>query len=216
MIPGKLDPARRQTLANLVHAKLRAAIINGELAPGERLVETLLAKQLDTSRSPIREAIKRLEQEGLVSVSRLKIVVRSVPPSDVDDLFSIRCALEGMAALLATPKLTSGELDAMERLIDSMREAARQQDVLAVTELGNRFHRTFISASGNTRLQEMLGSIKDYVDRFRNVSTAHPGRGVTAVREHVAILDAFRARDAILAERLIREHISGARATLAD
>lgn len=216
MTAVKLEPLHRQKLADRVHADLRAAIISGKFAPGDRLVETHLAQQLAISRSPIREAIKRLEQEGLVSVSRLKVLVSSVPRSDVDDLFWIRCALEGLAACLAAPKLTEADLDAMHGLVNDMRKAASLQDVSGVSELGDRFHSVFLSASGNAKLLEMLTSIKDHVGRYRKVSTGRPGRSVKAVHEHVAILAAFRARNAVEAERLVREHILSARATLFD
>ncbi len=203
-------------LADRVHAYLRTGILSGQLAEGERVVEADLARQLQISRSPIREAIKRLEQEGLVVVDRLRVVVRDVPRSEIDDLFWIRSALEGLAALQATPRLTATDLEHLEHLCDAMQSAAGQGDAVALADLGNQFHGVFATASGNHKLGEMLRSIKEYVDRYRAVSAARPGRGQETITEHQQILAAFRARDAAAAEQLVRRHVLGAKRALLD
>ncbi len=201
-------------LADRVYALLRAAILKGDLAAGERVVEADLARQMGISRSPIREAIKRLEQEGLVVVSRLRIVVREVPPSEIEDLFWIRCALEGMAALLATPRLTAEELETMQSLCDAMDGAANRSSVTELSAFGDQFHGIFLEASGNPRLRATLKEIKEYVDRYRNISAGRPGRSYETVSEHRRILAAFRSRNSAEAERLVRDHVLAAKRAL--
>jgi DNA-binding GntR family transcriptional regulator len=203
-------------LVDRVHSYLRKAILSGELRPGTRVVETELAKKLGVSRSPVREAVSQLEQENLVVISGLRVMVGEVSPAEVDDLLWIRCALEGLAARLATQKLELKDLQTMRGLCGAMRTASERDDYDTISRLGNEFHDVFIHACGNQRLHKMVADAKDYVVRFRSISAASPGRGSVTVREHLAILEAFEARDPDRAEREVRSHIDGARRALAS
>lgn len=198
-------------LVDRVHGYLRKAILSGEIKPGTRLVETELAKKLGVSRSPVREAIMRLQQENLVAISALRVMVVELPPSEIEDLFWVRYGLEGLAARLATPKLSGKDLETMRRLCSAMNTASEERDFDAVSKLGNDFHCVFIEACKNDKLRRMLADVKAYIDRFRSVSAATPGRDRETVREHLAILEAFQARDPDLAEQLVRLHVYGAK-----
>lgn len=198
-------------LADQVHAYLRAAILTNELAPGDRIVEAELSRKLVMSRSPIREAIKRLEQEGLVVVSRLRVTVRAVPYSEIVEMFHIRCALEGMAAWLATNRLTESELLRLEDLCSKQLAAMDDPDTRSNSNLqgaiGEEFHAVFIAACGSHRLQEALAGIKEHINHYRPVSVARPGRLFDALRGHRELVEAFRRRDADGADRIVRNHI---------
>ncbi len=210
----KVDLRTKHKLADRVHDYLRAAILNGELDPGSRIVEAHLAERLSVSRSPVREAVSRLEQEGLVVVDGLRVMVREMPPEELDELLWLRCALEGLAALLATPKLTSEDLQAMSDSCTSMESALAGGDFPALSSLGRQFDEVFLAACGNLRLQRSLKEVKEYIERFRWVSAAQPGRAPEVVREHRAVLEAFQAGDGAEAERRVRAHILSARRSL--
>lgn len=199
-------------LADRVYSHLRNGILKGELKPGARLVETNLAKLLGVSRSPVRDAITRLEQDGYVVIRSLKVTVREIPPTEIIDLFVIRCALEGMAAWLATPVLSDLDLRTMEDLCFQMEKAESDSDQLA--RLGNEFHDVFIHSCKNTKLNEMLIDIKEQIYRFRSVSAAKPGRGTESTKEHWEVLEAMKEGDALRAEQLVRQHILSAQKTL--
>lgn len=201
-------------LSDRVHAYLRAAILEAQIKPGERIVEVDLAKKLGVSRSPVREAIRRLEQERLVEVTGLKVTVRQIPLPEIEDLFWIRCALEGMGAWLATPKLTSADFKEMETLCGSMEQALERKDFETLSRLGDEFHNVFIKASQNEKLQDMLADVKAYIARFRSVSASTPGRGGESIKQHRQILEVLRARRPEQAERLVREHIISAKLAL--
>lgn len=194
-------------LADRVHHYVRTAILEGELGPGSRIVEAHLAQQLGVSRSPVREAVSRLAQEGLVTVSGLRVTVRDMPAEEIRDLLWIRCALHGTAAALATPRLTAEDIHEMDRICDAMAEAATKQDSDAVAGFGEQFDAIFERACGNLRLQQILREVREYVGRFRRVSAAQPGRAPESAREHRELLAAFKSRDAAEAEKQARAHV---------
>ncbi len=203
-------------LVDRVHAYLRNAILQGDLAPGTRLNEAELARNLGVSRSPVRDAITRLEQENLVVISKLQVMVCALSASEVEDLFWIRYAMEGVAARLAAARLTGPNLEQMRTLCVWMQEAYERGDFLAVSENGNQFHNVFIQGSGNPRLIRMLGDVKSYIDRFRSITAGKHGRGPETVREHWAILRAFEKCDPDAAELLVRRHVQGAHLALLE
>jgi DNA-binding GntR family transcriptional regulator len=209
--PIKIDLTEKYKLADQVYAHLRAMILKGEIRVGVRLFETEVAEQFGVSRSPVREAIKRLEQEGLVVVDRLRVIVREIPESEIKDLLWVRCALEGMAAWLATPRLTDHDLRCMENLCDRLAAAqndpATHDDFELHARIGDEFHSVFHGACGNQKLLDMLAEVKEYISRYRGVSAGRPGRGPQSLQEHREIYDAFRLRDPDLAEARLKTHI---------
>jgi DNA-binding GntR family transcriptional regulator len=197
-----------RTLWQRVHDHLRDDIISGALSPGTELHEVALASSFGVSRGPIREALGRLATEGLVTIRpRRGAVVRALSSEEFIEAYQVREALEMMAVRLAVPKLTDGDLDAMERLVDEMARRADDGDVPAFFEANAEFHQRFFAASGNAMLAGLYRQIRGQIDRHRLRSLELRGELSRSVAEHREILSAARARDVDRAVTLASEHI---------
>jgi DNA-binding GntR family transcriptional regulator len=194
------------TTANAVYSALRHCIIEGEFRPGERLLSDDLAGRLGVSRTPVREALRKLEAEGYVVAATGKgLIVREFSEKELDDLFFIREILEGAAARLAAENVTPAELVQMEELLEDMELAKTRENMDVFRTLTGKFHALFHSASRNDRLASMLREIQDSVRQVGS-STIFSGRVSEALKEHRALYNAFKARDSDKAEELAREH----------
>lgn len=211
---ARLEPIKVENLRplrDLVFEALREAIVNGTLAPGERLMEVQLAEELGVSRTPVREAIRRLELEGyVVMVPRKGAYVASMSAKDVADVFEIRAALEGLAAELAAERITEEELEELERRLHFVALRVEQGDLERLVEADTEFHDLLYRASRNQRLVQILGNLREQIQRFRTASLATPGRMQETLEEHKRIVEAVAGRNAALARRLAEEHIENA------
>ncbi|NLT94961.1 MAG: GntR family transcriptional regulator [Clostridia bacterium] len=209
LIPVKLDGYK--PLREIVFETLRDAIINQVLRPGERLMEIQLAEELGVSRTPVREAIRKLELEGLVvMLPRRGAYVAGISMKDILEVFEVRAALEALAASLAAERITDEELDEMERQLVKETEETEANNLRNIVEIDTTFHDLLYKAARNERLVNFVNLLQEQLHRFRSASLARPGRSKTALEEHRKILEAIAARDAKLAERLAREHIENA------
>ncbi|NLY91489.1 MAG: GntR family transcriptional regulator [Firmicutes bacterium] len=209
LVPIRLDSYK--PLRELVFEALREAIIKGQLAPGERLMEIQLAEELGVSRTPVREAIRKLELEGLVlMVPRKGAYVASFSMKDVVEVFEIRGALEGLAAALAAERITDEELEELERQLVKSSELINQADLKGMVEVDTGFHQILYQASRNERLAQIINNLREQIQRFRQTSLSFPGRMKLALEEHREIVDAISARDSDLARKLAQEHIENA------
>jgi DNA-binding GntR family transcriptional regulator len=200
-----------------VYAALRDQILSGTLAPNQRLVELQLASQFGLSRTPIREALKRLAAEGLVSLDPVRgMVVRHVDATEVEDIYAIREVLDGLAARLAAHNATDADIEKLRLLSELMEESARTGQWEAVVQINIRFHGVLYSASRNERLELMAKSLQDAVRRYSSMAFYHTERVVEVLREHNEIIAALQARDAERAEHASRGHMSRARANLSE
>lgn len=211
---ARLEPIQVENLRplrELVFEALREAIVNGTLAPGERLMEVQLAEELGVSRTPVREAIRRLELEGyVVMVPRKGAYVASMSAKDVADVFEIRAALEGLAAELAAERITEEELEELERKLHYVALRVEQGDLERLVEADTEFHDLLYRASRNQRLVQILGNLREQIQRFRAASLATPGRMQETLEEHKKIVEAVAERNGALARRLAEEHIENA------
>ena len=195
-----------------VYDALRDAIVNGRLKAGDRIIEDRVCSELRVSRSPLREALRRLEGEGLVTIMpRHGAVVTELTEQDGSDLFAVREVLEGLAARLAAEHVNGQELSELEDICLSMERAIRAGDTQAVVELNTRFHESVTRASRNRWIRELVTGIKAQIRRIYRSSIEVPDRASSSLAEHRAILDALRQKDAQRAERLAREHVLRAR-----
>lgn len=209
LVPVKLD--NYKPLREIVFETLREAIISGVLKPGERLMEVQLAEEMGVSRTPVREAIRKLELEGfVVMVARKGAYVAGISVKDVTDVFEIRAALEGLAAYLAAGRATEEELEEMERVLVAKSAFLEASDLDSLVEKDTQFHELLYRSSRNQRLIQILSNLREQINRFRAVSLASPGRGKEALEEHKKILEAVASRDAELAQKLGQEHIENA------
>lgn len=197
--------------AEAIYATLREAILRGILPAGERLGEIQLAGLFERSRTPVREAILRLESEHLAERSaRRGFVVAGITREEVLEVYAVREMLDGLAARLAAQGILSPELGHLTWLNARMRKAAEQQDYQLMLDLNIEFHEKIGSASRNTRLLNFMRQIHDWVRRFPSTTFSHPGRTMEAVDEHDEIIEALSKRDSEAAERLARRHMARA------
>lgn len=194
---------------------LRSRIIANELPYGAKLTEDSLAKELGVSRTPVREAFNRLAQEGLVTVFPGRgAFVATLSFSDMVQLLEIRETLEGMAARLATNRLTKANLEKLRRKMEVELEKAVGNDYTGYLDVDRQFHESVISASGNQHLSQLMKSLRDRIQMLRHRSVILPGRAHKSFQEHLQIIDALAARDPDLAEERIRTHIRNVKTDL--
>ncbi len=209
-----IDPSLLTPIRDVVYESLRQAILDGSIAPGERLVESDLAETLNVSRMPIREAIRKLETEGLVEHQPRKgAIVKAFSEEDILEIYSIREAMEALSAVQAVRRATPEEIKALEAAmdeIDRLCEMGEKASAAEIFEANRVFSEGVIEACHMPRLVQFINTYKEYLERFRRVTLARPERREVVRREHRAILEAIRDRDEKRAEALTREHIRGA------
>lgn len=194
-----------------VYAYLKDAILRGEYKAGDRLVERVLAEKLNISRTPIREALFRLETQRFVrTVPRKGVVVNEITQAEILEVFMILASLESLAARLAAQKVNDAIIAEIDQLMAEMEEALNNGGGDEV-ELNVKYNELIGRASGNPKLHEMLVDLKDYVRAFSNLSSALPGRTKAALHEHQDVLSAIRSGEADLAENFTRIHLEKSR-----
>lgn len=212
LVPIKLDGYK--PLRDVVFENLRDAIITQVLKPGERLMEIQLADEMGVSRTPVREAIRKLELEGLVvMVPRKGAYVAGVSMKDIHEVYEVRSALEMLAVTLAAERITDEELNALEQQVlrESEEEAKKDgSDLDNIIYIDSSFHDIIYQAARNQRLVQFVNILQEQLQRFRAASLARPGRSKTALEEHKQIVEALSERNGELASKLAQEHIENA------
>lgn len=199
------------SLRGRVFHTLREDILSGKYKENEELREVSLGEELGVSRTPVREALRRLELEGLVKIIPNKgAYVTGITKKDVDDIYAIRSLLEGLCARWATERITEEQIDKLEEvLLLSEFHSRKKQDSTEnhVVSLDGTFHEILYEASDSRILHHLLSDFHRYVKIARKTSVAQKDRAEKSIAEHRAILEAIKAKDAGLAERLANEHI---------
>jgi DNA-binding GntR family transcriptional regulator len=197
-----------RTKQEIIYETIREAIQIGRYAPGHHLVADDLAREFGTSRMPVREALQRLENAGLVSITPHRgAVVSELSEREIVEVYHIRAVLEGLAARLAAPHLSSADFDRLNGLIDDMASAGTAEPDLDQLLRGNRdLHEIIWQAAQAPRLHELLENLYDASRRFRNISILLSGRLEQIVQEHRRIVQALAAGDPAAAERFANEH----------
>jgi DNA-binding GntR family transcriptional regulator len=194
-----------------VHERLRLAIITGHFPPGSRFVERELTDRLRVSRTPIREALKRLEQEGLVVCYPYRgWFVRSPSFDEARQAYEMRRVAEGVAGELAAQRATDEELAAFRSLIAGSRVVYETGDRESMLPRNNEFHELQARVARNVFLEQHLRTLWAYVDLLRGRAWVNTDRATSTQREHEAIVAALSRRDAALARRLNEEHVDQA------
>ena len=204
----KNEVTDKYSLRGRVFHKLREDILSGKYSEHEELKEVTIGAELGVSRTPVREALRQLELEGLVSIVPNKgAYVTGISQKDVHDIYVIRSYLEGLAARWACERMTQEEIEHMEEIVYLSEFHAKKKHYEQLVELDNKFHEYIYRACGSKILEHELTIFHQYVERMRKKTLAKEERAIKANEEHTAILEAIRQRDGELAEKLAHEHI---------
>jgi DNA-binding GntR family transcriptional regulator len=198
--------------ADELYRYLRGAILDGTLPPDERLVEQRVAKIASVSRTPVREALHRLEMDGLVTPDAGGLVVVDHSLEEMVELCTVREELESFAARLAAASRSQLDVSTLERILDETAVASKEHDVARLIELNHLFHETIWQSARNRYLARELGVLRGWIERRGRSTLTDEKRQGEAVREHVAIFEAISARDAEAAAETTRTHFQRAMA----
>ena len=201
--------ANGKSLRGQVFDKIRSDILKGRYQKGDELVECTIGKEMGVSRTPVREAIRQLELEGLVQLIPNKgAFVTGISASDVRDIYLIRSRLEGLAARMAAEHISSEQLAEMEETIVLSDYHVKKEHFEQVCEMDGKFHKLLYAAAGSRILEHTLTDFHQYVQRVRMASITNRIRMHKSNSEHEKILEAIRNKDGDQAEKVAAEHIS--------
>ncbi len=213
--PIKLDSY--QPLREVVCETLRDAIRKGKLKPGERLMESQLAEDLGVSRTPVREAIRKLELEGyVIMMPRRGTYVANLSIRDVNEVFEIRTSLDSLASGLAAERITDEELERLQRLLVAIGCYIEENDMDKIVECDTEFHDLLYQASRNSRLVGIIFNLREQLTRFRSTSMSFPGRLKATLEEHRRIVEAIAQGDVAEARAAAEYHMEKSEQTLLE
>lgn len=206
-----MEEYQDHSLRGRVFQRIREDILTGVYRDGEELREITLGERLGVSRTPVREALRQLELEGLVAIVPNKgAYVTAISQKDVRDIYQIRSLLEGLCARWATKRITQKQIEEMEEIV-LLAEFHLRKDAEGrarqVSELDGRFHQVLYEASDSRILEHVLKDFHKYVKMARQMSVGTSDRAEQSIAEHKGILEAIRSRDEDLAEKLADRHI---------
>jgi len=192
-------------------SRLRQMIVTGAVLPGDLLAETALAQEFSVSRTPIREALKQLEREGLVEVrSRVGTFVRKPTQREINEMFALKESFEGLAAGLMARRGPVPELEHLKDNVEQSQLAVKRGDTEAYSRLVHDFHSTLVAGADNRKLSEHYDLLMNQLAYQRIVSQtlSQPGRLQNSASEHQAIIDAICSKDPLAAELVMRRHVA--------
>lgn len=196
------------SLSSRVFHTIRESILAGRYQTDEELKEKAIGEELGVSRTPVREALRQLELEGLVTIIPNKgAYVVGISQKDIRDIYEIRSKLEGLCARWATENITKAQLDELEENIYLSNFHTAKENAEQVVELDNKFHEILYNASDSRELRHVLLDFHHYVQRVRKITLAVPQRAAESNEEHQKIVEALKVHDGDLAERLANEHM---------
>lgn len=195
-------------LRDVVFNTLRQAILKGELAPGERLMEKQLADRMGVSRTPIREAIRKLELEGLViMVARKGAEVARITEKDLKNVLEVRCALEELAVKIACEKMSEKNITRLTKTIEDFKDAVTRKNVAKIVDKDVEFHDIIFESTENDKLIQIVNNLREQFYRYRVEHIRKSGDHSELLAEHEAILKAIKEKDVKLAMEAARSHI---------
>jgi DNA-binding GntR family transcriptional regulator len=210
---AKLPLLKPRVLRQEVLDALRHAILTKEMAPGTRLLEAEVASQMGVSRAPVREAVRQLEQEGLVElVPHRGAVVLGLPDAEIDTIYEMRATIEARAMAAVAASLTPEQDAQILDLVEQMRDPLTRNDINAVSELDWQIHGLILELSQLTLLRRIWTSLYSLVQLRSYQAPGRPGPAAdyfkrTAIESHMALLEALRTGDAEQASRAGRDHV---------
>ena len=208
---GNGDANSSLSLGGRVFVKLENDILNGRYLQGESLNESRVAEELKVSRTPVREAIRQLELEGLVAfIPNKGAIVKGLSREDISDIFEIRMKIEGLAAKRAAMNITAEKLEELKEAVGLEEFYTKRDNAEQILKMDTKFHEIIFRASGSRLLDRTLTSFHHYIQRARSLSLKDKKRAKTALEEHRAIMKAIEDGNKEKAEILMSEHIKNA------
>lgn len=197
-----------QPLRDVIFDTLREAIIIGELKPGERLMEVHLAEKMGVSRTPVREAIRKLELEGFVTmIPRRGAHVAELSIKDIMDVLELRASLDGLAASLAAKRISEDEINSLKSVYTALNDYIEKDNLHGSIKKDIEFHEIIYRSSRNDKLIQIIGNLREQVLRFRVLYLKDYKSAQNLIREHCEIFDAIKNRDFKKAEAAAEQHI---------
>lgn len=198
---GSLNGAPR---FSVIYEVIKKKIIYGELTSNTPLTEESLAEEFNVSRTPIREALRKLEQDGLVEmIPRRGAYIKGITLIDIEEIFSVREGLEGLCTNIATILISDQNLNYLETVLKEADEAFQK----GILKKGDELHDVILRIAGNSRILNIVSNLKDHIQRLHNLSLTIPGRLELSNKQHWEIFHAIQQRDPELAEKKMRDHI---------
>ncbi len=195
-------------LRDVVFNTLRSAILTGKLKPGERLMEVHLSNQLGVSRTPVREAIRKLELEGLVTmIPRRGAQVAQITEKSLKDVLEVRRSLDMFIAELACMRITTEQLENLSEAAKAFEEATESTDIAIIAKADVAFHDIIMEATGNTRLKQLVNNLAEQMYRYRFVYLTDKGNHKRLIEEHGQIYEAILSRNKEAARKAAQIHI---------
>ncbi len=198
------------SLADQVFEQLENDILSGKYNRGESLTESKLSAELGVSRTPIREALRRLEQEHLIEESQKGLEVIGINDKDLSDIFMIRAKLEGQAAAMAAQNHTDEQLKTLREAVEFQEFYLNKNDPEHIKKMDSRFHETIYKMCGSAVFYDVLLPLHRKILKYRRASVSNSSRAEASVAEHRAIYNAIEEKNTALAEKLVIEHLNNA------
>ncbi len=213
----KMKRSREFNLSSLIYEKIRELITYGELNPGEKIVESRISKYINTSRMPIREAIKLLEARGYVETIHNKgTYVRKTSWEEVENIYDVLSVLEGYSTRLAFRKIKNQDIEQLEKLNSILKELNNLNKYKEYIEINGQFHSFFPWICGNDFLLNLVKEIRDRVYRYRFLGITIPGHIQEYILDHEAIVEAIKEGDPTKAEEAMKEHLQKVKKILVE
>ena len=201
----------KKSLTNLIFEKIRDDILNDRYKLGDKLIEAKLANELRVSRTPVREALKQLELDGLVeSIPNRGVIVKGLTEQDIYDIYSVRISIESIAAELAVERMTDDDIKDLEEIVDLMEFFTFKNDPEKIFDLNTQFHEKIYMGTKSRYLEHILKDFQIFIKSTRLESLKSEGRLEVALKEHRMILEAFKTRNKEDAKKYITLHVQSA------
>lgn len=198
----------KYSLRGRVYSKIRGDILKGRYAADEPMKETQISKELGVSRTPVREALRQLELEELVTIIPNKgAFVTGITPKDIQDIYTIRSLIEGLSAKWAAQSANEAQINQLQEVMDLAEFYLARGNFEQLHELDNKFHSLIYEISGSRILKHVLTDFHSYAQRVRRASLASGDRAELSMQEHKDILEAIKSKDMKNAEKLMNKHV---------
>ena len=199
---------KTRPIGEMAYVSIKGAIVKGDLHPGQRLVESALSARMGISRIPVREAIKKLEQDGLIEkLGKGGFIVKNPSRKEIEETFGIRACLESYAAALATGHMDAPTIDRLENVLRRYRDALERRDIAKMTQLNNQLDEIIFSTSGSRKLYALIANFRDFIFRYRKVLLTCMEYAAISLSEHEEIVRAMKEGDGERVEKLVRKHL---------